>query len=121
MRLWRIALSMLLLALAAAGPAAAAQSFVEGLPDVPLMDGLTALPDSGVIFDKPDGRIVEAYAAGEVAAAKVLSFYGATLPSLGWRQRSPRVWAREGERLELELLGPAQGLLTLRFVLSPDR
>src|SRR5262249_36400359 len=44
-------------------PAAGAQSYVPGTEDVPLMPGLAA-DDSALIFDKPQGRIVEAAARG---------------------------------------------------------
>src|SRR5919106_2367086 len=59
--------------------------YVAGIADLPLMPGLEELPDAGVVFDKPAGRIVDAYAQGRVTPASVLDFYGKALPQLGWR------------------------------------
>ena len=57
--------------------------FIEQVTDLPLMPGLSELRGAGVVFDKPDGRIVEAYAEGGVDREAVLDFYYNTLPELG--------------------------------------
>jgi hypothetical protein len=117
-----------LLALGAAGPQAAAQgagtgagadAYVEGIPDLPLMPGLTTLPDSGLVFDKPGGRIVEAFAEGSLTPEAVRSFYDATLPQLGWRREGAGAYLREGERLKLDLSEDARGI-TVHFRLFPQ-
>lgn len=110
----RIALIALI---AGAAPAHAADPFVDGLEDVPLMAGLTALPDRSVTFDKPSGRIVESYARGAVRRAEVIRFYEATLPQLGWSGKA-RSYLREGEELRLGFEGK-DGALVVRFSLSP--
>lgn len=102
----------------AAALAAEATAYVSGIDDLPLMPGLSAVPDAGVVFDKPSGRIVESYAEGAVDRAAVASFYAATLPQLGWRARKGNVFEREGERLSLIFLG-ADGDLIVRFTLEP--
>ncbi len=99
--------------------AGAKEAFLAGLEDVPLMPGLAEIEDAGVVFDKPEGRIVEAYARGELSAAQVLSFYNATLPQLGWRAESGGRFRREGEVLRLAFT-TAGKRLTVRFSLSPD-
>ncbi|WP_374442646.1 hypothetical protein [Stella sp.] len=101
----------------AMAPAAATESFVDGLDDVPLMAGLESLPDRSLVFDKPNGRIVESYAAGAVRRAEVVRFYEGTLPQLGWSGRGP-TWRREGEVLRLGFEG-RDGALVVRFSLSP--
>jgi len=113
-----------LLALAALAPAAPLQAqekdgYVAGIPDLPLMPGLQSLPDSGVVFDKPGGRIVEAFAEGKVKAQAVYSFYDQTLPQLGWQREAAGAYLREGERLELDLSEEA-GRLTVHFRLFPQ-
>lgn len=102
-------------------PAAAQDSdgFVGGVADLPLMPGLAEMPDRGLIFDKPGGRIVEAYAAGAVAPDAVASFYDTTLPQLGWQRDQGGGYLREGERLELTLT-EAAGLVTVQFRLFPQ-
>lgn len=103
---------------ALAVPAAADQAFIEGSEDIPLMQGLASLPDSGIVFDSPAGRIVEAYAAGPVSRDEVAAFYAETLPALGWEAESRVRFLREGEALSLDFFG-ADGALTVRFTLAP--
>lgn len=107
------------LAWASAGPSLAAdQTFLAGFEDVPLMGGLAADEDAGLVFDSPAGRIVEAYAVGEVAWRDVITFYTATLKSLGWRALGQGRFAREGEELHIDRFG-RDGDLTIRFTLAP--
>jgi hypothetical protein len=106
-------------------PALAADAFVAGINDLPLMPGLRALPGEGMVFDAPGGRVVESWAEGPAGREAVLSFYRTTLPQLGWSVAGPDVFRREGETLRLEFpaSGPrgarAPGTLTIRFYLSP--
>lgn len=118
-----------LAALCVAAMVARAQepAYLAELPDLPLMPGLTQIDEAGLAFDKPDGRIVEAYAGGAVDRQAVRSFYRETLPQLGWERAGGDAYAREGERLKLEFLGADGGVgtgggdgLTLRFVLTPE-
>ncbi len=95
------------------------QRFVAGLEDLPLMPGLNELTGSGFAFDSATGRIVEAYATGDLAQQQVLDFYAETLPQLGWEQASPRGFKREGERLSIEFVKGGNPL-TVRFSLAPE-
>jgi hypothetical protein len=112
-------LAVSLLSLVLAGPLAA-QRFVEGVEDLPLMQGLEPVPDSGLSFDAPEGRIVVAYARGRLSAEAVMAFYAATLPQLGWQRLADRSYGREAERLSLDLSNDDAGL-TVRFTLAPKR
>ena len=94
-------------------------AFVAGVEDLPLMPGLAEVPDTGVVFDKPGGRIVEAYAEGAVNRGEVIGFYRQTLPQLGWEAIGESAYRREGERLEIVLLG-GDGDLVVRFTLQPN-
>ncbi len=94
-------------------------SFLAGLDDLPLTPGLREIKDAGVVFDKPEGRIVEAFAEGWLSVAKVRSFYAATLPQLGWRAEGAGRYRREGEVLSIGIRAASKGL-TVRFFLSPD-
>jgi hypothetical protein len=97
-------------------------AFVGGIEDLPLMPGLGEVADTGMAFDTPAGRIVEAFARGPVSRAQVMSFYGATLPQLGWSPVGATRFRREGETLELHFPPSpgAAGHLTVRFALTPD-
>jgi len=93
--------------------------FIAEIDDLPLMPGLAEVEGAGVVFDKPSGRIVEAYARGAVTRESVAAFYRDTLPQLGWVETAGLTFAREGESLSIEFL-PDEGPLTLRFTLKPE-
>jgi hypothetical protein len=93
-----------------------AAGFVPGTEDVPLMPGL-APTEKPVVFDKPQGRIVEAAARGKVTRDGVRRFYKETLPGLGWREEAGE-WRREAEALRIETKG-RDGDLRVEFSLSP--
>ncbi len=103
--------------------------FVGGMEDLPLMAGLTEISGAGMVFDTPAGRVVEVFASGTVSRTRVIAFYAATLPQLGWRQDAETLFYREGERLVLEFpqsavagtaAAPVTDTVTVRFVLSPE-
>lgn len=122
MRSWFLCAVMalgMLAGLSMSAPALAANAFVAGTEDLPLMPGLTGVEGAGVVFDTPQGRIVEAYAKGTAKSAAVLDFYAQTLPQLGWQVLSRTAYRREGEMLRLELYEEQSGL-TIRFYLSPS-
>ncbi|HJM49982.1 MAG TPA: hypothetical protein QGF63_09040 [Alphaproteobacteria bacterium] len=114
-----LALALLLLALWAA-PGGAKERFFASLEDLPLMAGLSEVAELGLVYDKPEGRIVEAYARGRVAPARVLEFYAETLPQLGWTAQSKSQYRRESETLIIRFPQPAgdDGLL-VRFSIAP--
>jgi hypothetical protein len=97
----------------------AADLFVPGTEDLPLMPGLTPVANSSLVFDKPEGRIVEAAAAGKVTRAAVEKFYAATLPALGWEKSGAWSWRRENESLKIDATG-RDGALTVGFTLTPN-
>ncbi len=96
----------------------AATGFVTGIPDLPLVAGLTEDTEAGLVFDKPSGRIVEATASGPLKRAGVVAFYVETLPELGWRRVEELAFAREGEVLRIAISGD-DGDLIVRFSLAP--
>jgi len=99
--------------------AAAEAAFLAGVEDLPLMPGLSEVDGAATVFDAPQGRIVETFAAGAVAPAEVERFYAQTLPELGWIAASAREFRREGEKLTLEIT-PGADATTVRFTLAPQ-
>jgi hypothetical protein len=98
--------------------------FLSGFEDLPLMDGLVEQTDSGVVFDKPDGRIVERYASGPLSLDSVKAFYSETLPQLGWQAKPAKGaghldFEREGEALDIEFK-TVDSELVVRFSVMPD-
>ncbi|HYM32444.1 MAG TPA: hypothetical protein VEU47_14160 [Candidatus Cybelea sp.] len=115
----RIAVLVLALAFVARFAIAADQAYVQGISDLPLMPGLTEVPGAGTVFDKPGGRIVQAYATGNgMDANAVRRFYADTLPGLGWHRETESAFVREHERLRLTV-AEDKGTLTVRFDVAP--
>ena len=109
----------MLLVLSAGGRAVAEGGFIAGVEDLPLMPGLTEIADAGMVFDKPSGRIVEAFAEGPVTEQAVAEFYGTTLPQLGWQAGPGLSFQREGEQLQIEVREEGAGV-TVQYTLSPQ-
>lgn len=100
--------------------------YLDAVEDMPLMEGLRETGDGGIIFDKPNGRIVRSIAEGKVGVVAARSFYANTLPQLGWvRQEKLEliadllVFDRENERLEIEIVPQLGGITQVRFAIEP--
>jgi hypothetical protein len=101
----------LLMAALAAPHMAQATGFLSMLRDVPLAEGLVELPEAGIVFDKPQGRIVQMTATHHqgVTQKALMAFYSRSLPNLGWQARNMDkrsangvlTFARQGEILRL--------------------
>lgn len=118
-RLGKALCLLLLVATWSPGSAHAAGGFVAGLEDVPLMPGFATVPDSTTVFDKPGGRIVESYANGAASPDAVIAFYDRALQQLGWLRLRPGRFSREGEVLQIDIVGH-DGTLTVRYALAPQ-
>jgi len=99
------------------------QQFFEVLYDVPVLEGLEALSDEAVAFDKPSGRIAHARAfAANLSEAEILSDYKAALGQMGWRQIKPSRFTREDDVLSISFeKSKGYGLegLIVVFALTP--
>lgn len=51
---------------------------------IPLMDGLAENDEASMLFDSPEGRIINAQASGLISGDKIHDYYRVVLPSLGW-------------------------------------
>lgn len=116
----RVRLSCLVLLLFGAwlGVVRAEDHFIANIADLPLMPGLQEVVDAGLVFDKPGGRIVEAYAVGDLQSAQVAAFYERTLPQLGWQTVSDMQFQREGEVLRIDI-SRDDTALTVKFSIAP--
>ncbi len=119
---WRLILSLgvasVLASLGLGGQAAAQDAFFLTVSDLPLMPGLEEAPESALVFDNPGGRLVEVSASGAIPRDSILSFYGETLPQLGWVAVQEGWFEREGEVLRLVVTGGA-GAMVVTFSISP--
>lgn len=75
--------------------------YLSELGDIPLMPGLEQVEDSALMFDKPAGRIVEAYFTTDESHEDILAFYATSLPPLGWRMTGPDSFERHEESLTI--------------------
>jgi hypothetical protein len=112
-----LSFALLVATIGLGGAPAGAQQFVPGTEDVPLMKELAPVKGSDLVFDKPEGRIIEASARGKVTRAAVRGFYASTLPQLGWKAAGDS-WMRETETLHLDFSGN-DGDLRVTFTLLP--
>jgi len=84
-----------------------ASRFIDGLEDVPLMDGLEQQTDSeDIAFGNEESRFIETYLSGNGVSFKdVEKFYRETLPQLGWefdgKNNDALSFYRDGEVLEI--------------------
>ena len=114
---------MLPLPVRAQGPdsqsALTAPQFFTSLQDVPLMPGLRELTDLTVIFDKPEGRIIESVAAMDSLTVDIIRrYYKSSLPQLGWNRIGQDYFARQGEYLRLNF-ETVEGQGFLKIIIMP--
>lgn len=57
---------------------------------IPLMDGLVENDEASMLFDSPEGRIINAAASGLIPGDKIHDYYRVVLPSLGWEVRQDK-------------------------------
>ena len=80
--------------------------FIDGLEDIPLMDGLQQDVDKTVSFGNEESRFIEVYLSSPlVGFKKVEKFYKDSLPQLGWTYQGTLensvLFYREGEALSI--------------------
>lgn len=112
-----------------AGSGASAEAFLRDAPDVPVIDGFVETGEQGSIFQKPDGRYVEAWLRGRKPADDALRLYRRTLPRYGWTIESeirfrgnvgPALsFARKTERLDITVTAAASMNTVLRIRIVP--
>ena len=93
--------------------------FIPGINGLPLMEGLVIVPDSHVIFETLNGRIIEIFAIGEPSFLDISSFYSATLQQLGWSKKSKNVFQRDEDLLRIEISDDKMGQSRVRFFITP--
>ena len=103
-----------------AGTAFALSSqFFTAVSDLPLMPGFIEQLDENMVFDKPEGRIIETEAVGKAEREGAERFYLETLPQLGWRFIGGSSFEREGEVLEIGFSEAEQGYISIHITVKP--
>lgn len=98
---------------------AQAPEYLSGHEDLPLLAGLTQDRDSVMVFDTPQGRVVETFAQTPESGAKVLSAYAETLPQMGWTRKSQTRYERGAEALVFEVVSKGPPTV-VRILLTSD-
>lgn len=101
------ATGLIVMSLFVATGAARAERFLSAAADIPLAAGLVELSDGVLVFDKPQGRIVQFTAVRQTGLTPeaVAAFYRDSLPNLGWQSQNEQsgilTFARREEILRL--------------------
>jgi len=118
-------MSALILALTSNALAIVADdAFLEGFPDVPLIEGISEITSERIVFDTPSGTVAEILMASTGPAKQVLDRYAAALPAFGWLcQRSDLTLrcAREGYSLLFTNKSPGKGKERIILRLEPNK
>ena len=76
--------------------------FFTSLHDVPLMEGLNEIDTEATAYDKPNGRIIDAFAyTGSLSPNAIMSYYNSTLPQFGWGKTDNGTFYREQEIMRI--------------------
>lgn len=115
---------LFLITLAAAAQEDDNAGFIEGFPDVPVLDLVTGVAGDSVLFDTPSGTVAEVTLMIKGDTLNAMKQYRESLVPLGWVCNAPSIamdcW-REKHRLMLK--SPkgehATGTLILRLEPTP--
>ena len=79
-------------------------SFLEGLEDMPLPEGVTQIENGSLSFGNEEIRLFETYlSADKQNFDNIIKFYEETLPQMGWQKKDKNksLYERDGETLEI--------------------
>lgn len=102
--------------------AAQAEGFSSAIEDLPIMDGMSEKTDKIVVFDTPEGRIVETTLETSLGNIQVFTYYRQTLQQLGWTSigGSERAYQRENEMMTIDMYeNPETGTYYVTFKIAP--
>lgn len=95
------------------------QAYFSVLTDIPLMPDMEELTDQAFVFDKAEGRVVEAVGIlSTFDTQRPIKFYESALTELGWKPLKTGLFQRNNEQLVVRAEKITQGVL-VRFQLSP--
>lgn len=99
-------LLLCLLLVLSAPAASAADDFITGFEDLPLVGNWRQNQESSISFDTPQGRFIKAEITqiDRNASENAKTFYEKALPQLGWKKRPDGIYTREGEQLTIRFL-----------------
>ena len=98
---------------------------IGGIVGVPAMPGMIESKSETIVFDKPEGRLMEARLQGPASPSEVHAWYKVALVANGWVEKDgpSNAWlwfVREGEVLQLNA-APRDGGTELFLSLAPQK
>lgn len=108
-------LFLAVMAVLVGGAAHAADLFIPGTQDIPLMDGLIVNTVPNMDFDTPVGQLLAINAVGKkLTGGQVLAYYAGALPQMGWEPVSKGRYKRESDSITITVLKEAKPAI-IRF------
>lgn len=96
----------------------AADAFLPGTEDIPLMPGLIIDITDNMDFDTPAGQIITLEGtAKKLNASDIYTFYQSALPTMGWKEVQKGYFKREKDSLRLTVLS-TQKPIRIQFEIS---
>ena len=92
---------------------AKADDFIPYMDSVPLMQGFTASAEDALIFDKPEGRLVEIDIWCESNCpdnAAITDYYADGLRILGWARTGNLEFTKNDERIQIDIFSAEGGV-----------
>ena len=94
------------------GAANAQDGYLAAASDIPLPPQLQETSEAALVFDKPQGRIIQmraGYTSKKPVPRSVAAFYRSIMPNLGWQDESASdtrlTFKRESEMLQVTMAG----------------
>lgn len=118
----KICIAVLMTAFLFTSTVAVAQGFSSAIEDLPIMDGMSEKTDKIVVFDTPEGRIVETTLETSLGNIQVFNYYRQTLQQLGWTSigGSDKAFQRENEMMTIDMYeNPETGTYYVTFKIAP--
>lgn len=97
---------------------AADMTYSTTVEDLPLMPLLKENVDESIVFDIPQGRIVQVFAFTTESKEAIVAFYQKTLPPLGWVSDGELAYHRDQEKLLIKVI-PLLKKTLVQFSFSP--
>lgn len=95
--------------------------FLDGFPDIPLLEGFKEIDNAHMVFDTPGGTIAKSRL--ESSFGDGLIRYAQTLKALGWacRQMDQLTCSRGSDRLVVRIVEQANNNTIYMVTSEPDR
>lgn len=103
-------ITLLIVAMFFAFPAKG-EEFIPYLDSVPLMQGFNASTETALIFDKPEGRVIEVDAWCDLDCPDqktIEEYYAHAMKILGWTALERNSYIKETETLVIEIYSQTQ-------------